>query len=172
MNKVYFITGGARSGKSTIAEQIARNIKGKRAYIATAQALDAEMGTKIAKHKKDRCAGWDTFEEPDAVEALLSELSRKYDVVLLECLTLWLSNIIARTDIDADVIARFDAIVSAVKDFGGICIVVSNEVGLGIVPDNPLARRFRDLAGQLNQKMAMVADEAYFAVSGVPMRLK
>jgi adenosylcobinamide kinase/adenosylcobinamide-phosphate guanylyltransferase len=172
MNKIYFITGGARSGKSSLAEKLANGVLGRRAYIATAQAFDAEMAAKIGKHKKDRGAGWDTLEEPDAVEALLKDLSRTYDVVLLDCLTLWLNNIIVHSDVDDAVIARFDALVAAVKDFEGVCVVVSNEVGLGIVPDNPLARRFRDLAGMLNQKMAKAADEVYFTVAGIPVRIK
>jgi adenosylcobinamide kinase/adenosylcobinamide-phosphate guanylyltransferase len=170
-NKVYFITGGARSGKSAFAEKLATELKGKRAYIATAQALDEEMAAKIAKHQKDRGAQWDTYEEPLAVAELLSKLSSKYDVVLLDCLTLWLSNIMARADGDG-VQSRFEELVSAVRNFKGSCIVVSNEVGLGIVPDNPLARKFRDSAGVLNQKMANAADEVYFTASGIPMKIK
>jgi len=172
MRKVYFITGGARSGKSSWAEKLANDIIGKRAYIATAQALDAEMAVKIEKHRQDRHAGWDTFEEPDAVEALLKELSGKYDVVLLDCLTLWLSNIMVHSNTDDTVIARFGALVDAVKHFDGVCIAVANEVGLGIVPDNPLARRFRDCAGMLNQRMARAADDVYMTVAGIPVRIK
>jgi adenosylcobinamide kinase/adenosylcobinamide-phosphate guanylyltransferase len=170
--KKYFITGGARSGKSSFAEKRAREVSGKRAYIATAQALDAEMAAKIEKHKKDRGGIWVTFEEPLAVAELLRNLSGAYDVVLLDCLTLWLSNIMVVSE-DNDVLkARTDELISAVAEFSGVCIVVSNEVGLGIVPDNALARRFRDYAGMLNQKMAQAADEVHFTVAGIPMRVK
>jgi adenosylcobinamide kinase/adenosylcobinamide-phosphate guanylyltransferase len=172
MGKLYFITGGARSGKSAFAEKLADGFSGKRAYIATAQALDAEMVKKIEHHRKRRGASWDTFEEPLAVNELVSKLSGRYPVVLLDCLTLWLSNVIAHTDGDGLVTSRSVELVAALRDFGGVCIAVSNEVGLGIVPDNPLARRFRDLAGMLNQKAAQAADEAYFMASGIPVKLK
>jgi adenosylcobinamide kinase/adenosylcobinamide-phosphate guanylyltransferase len=171
-NKIYFITGGARSGKSAFAEKLANNLTGKRAYIATAQALDPEMAARIEKHRMDRGSVWDTYEEPLAVAELLRKLSGRYQVTLLDCLTLWLSNIIAHTDGDGVVISRSDELVASIKDFGGSCIVVSNEVGLGIVPDNPLARKFRDFAGILNQKMAQAADEVYFTASGIPMKIK
>jgi len=170
--KIYFITGGARSGKSAFAEQLADGLTGKRAYIATAQALDPEMVRRIEHHRKRRGTSWDTFEEPLAVADLLKKLSGQYQTVLLDCLTLWLSNIIARSEGDGDITARSEDLVLAIKGFGDACIVVSNEVGLGIVPDNPLARQFRDCAGVLNQKMAKIADEAYFMASGIPMRIK
>lgn len=172
MGKLYFITGGARSGKSAFAEKLADGFSGKRAYIATAQALDAEMVERIEHHRKRRGMSWDTFEEPLAVDELINKLSGRYQVVLLDCLTLWLSNVIAHTDGDGPVTSRSDELVAALRDFGGVCIAVSNEVGLGIVPDNPLARRFRDLAGMLNQKAAQAADEAYFMASGIPVKIK
>jgi adenosylcobinamide kinase/adenosylcobinamide-phosphate guanylyltransferase len=170
--KIYFITGGARSGKSAFAEKLANNLTGKRAYIATAQALDPEMAARIEKHKRDRGIAWKTYEEPLAVGELLKKLSSAYDIVLLDCLTLWLSNVMAHTDGDGAVISRSDELVAAIRDFGGAAIVVSNEVGLGIVPDNPLARKFRDFAGMLNQKVAQAADEVYFTAAGIPMRIK
>jgi adenosylcobinamide kinase/adenosylcobinamide-phosphate guanylyltransferase len=167
-----FITGGARSGKSAFAERLALDLNGKRAYLATAQALDAEMAAKIEKHRKDRGATWDTYEEPLAVPDLLLKLGGSYDIVLLDCLTLWLSNIMAHSEGDGAVAIRSDELVAALHAFKGTCIVVSNEVGLGIVPDNPLARQFRDLAGMLNQKVAKAADEVYFTASGIPMKIK
>lgn len=170
--KIYFITGGARSGKSSFAEDLAKDITGKRAYIATAQALDPEMADKIEKHRKDRGNAWDTYEEPLAVDELLRKLSGRYQVVLLDCLTLWLSNVMAHADGDGAVTARSLQLVAAIEAFPGSCIVVSNEVGLGIVPDNPLARKFRDFAGMLNQKMARSADEVYFTASGIPVKIK
>jgi adenosylcobinamide kinase/adenosylcobinamide-phosphate guanylyltransferase len=171
-SKIYFITGGARSGKSAFAEELACRLPGKRAYLATAQALDQEMAARIEKHKQDRGVAWDTYEEPLAVSELLRKLSGRYEVALLDCLTLWLSNVMAHTDSDGAVISRSDDLAAALQEFDGACIVVSNEVGLGIVPDNPLARKFRDFAGVLNQKVARIADEAYFTASGIPMKIK
>ncbi len=170
--KIYFITGGARSGKSAYAEKLAHGLTGKRAYIATAQALDAEMAARIEKHRKDRGDTWDTYEEPLAVAELLRKLSSRYQVALLDCLTLWLSNVMAHTDGDGAVLSRVEDLVQAITGFEGMCIVVSNEVGLGIVPDNPLARKFRDFAGMLNQKVAQAADEVYFTAAGIPVRIK
>lgn len=171
-DKIYFITGGARSGKSSFAEKLAAGIPGKRAYLATAQALDPEMAARIEQHRKNRDNSWDTYEEPLAVAELVSKLNGKYQAVLLDCLTLWLSNVMARAGEDGAVLSRSEELVSALKAFKGSCIVVSNEVGLGIVPDNPLARRFRDLAGVINQRMAQAADEAYFLAAGIPVRIK
>ncbi|MCK9419225.1 MAG: bifunctional adenosylcobinamide kinase/adenosylcobinamide-phosphate guanylyltransferase [Nitrospirae bacterium] len=171
-HKTYFITGGARSGKSAFAEKLASGLSGKRAYLATAQALDAEMAARIEKHRKDRGLAWDTYEEPLAAAELLKKLSGRYEVVLIDCLTLWLSNVIAHTDGDDVVSLRSDELVAAINNFNGVCIVVSNEVGLGIVPDNPLARKFRDLAGILNQRVALTADEVYFTAAGIPLKIK
>ena len=172
MSKIYFITGGARSGKSAYAEIKAKDLVGKRAYIATAQALDPEMAAKIEKHRRDRDNVWDTYEEPLAVAELLGKLSSRYPVVLLDCLTLWLSNVMAHTGGDDAVTARSQELAAAISNFDGSCIVVSNEVGLGIVPDNPLARKFRDFAGMLNQKIAQIADEVYFTAAGIPVKIK
>ncbi len=172
VHKLSFITGGARSGKSSFAERLALDLSGERAYIATAQALDAEMAARIEQHRVKRGDSWDTYEEPLAVAELLGKLSGRYQIVLLDCLTLWLSNVMAHTEGDGAVATRSDDLVKAAKDFGGICIVVSNEVGLGIVPDNPLARKYRDFAGILNQKVAQAADEVYFTASGIPLKIK
>lgn len=170
--KIYFITGGARSGKSQFAESLANGAGGKRAYLATAQALDAEMVERIERHRRRRGSSWDTYEEPLAVADLVRKLSGRYSVLLLDCLTLWLSNVIAREERDEAVLERARGLADALAGFSGTCIVVSNEVGLGIVPDNRLARRFRDLAGVMNQLIAQTADEAYFLAAGLPMRIK
>jgi adenosylcobinamide kinase / adenosylcobinamide-phosphate guanylyltransferase len=171
-NKLYFITGGARSGKSAFAEKIAADVPGKRAYLATAQALDAEMVARIERHRQRRGSAWDTYEEPLAVAELVKKLSGRYEVVLLDCLTLWLSNIMARTRSHDEIDAHLIELISAMKGFSGAGIIVSNEVGLGIVPDNPLARQFRDQAGFANQKVALAADEAYLLASGIPLKIK
>ncbi|HUI68348.1 MAG TPA: bifunctional adenosylcobinamide kinase/adenosylcobinamide-phosphate guanylyltransferase [Nitrospirota bacterium] len=172
IKKIYFITGGARSGKSAFAERLANGMTGKRAYIATAQALDTEMASRIQHHRERRAAAWDTYEEPLAIANLLEKLNKRYQIVLLDCLTLWLSNVMAHTNGDDAVNSRSDVLVEAIKSFDGSSIIVSNEVGLGIVPDNPLARRFRDFAGMLNQKVAQAADEVYFTAAGIPMKIK
>src|SRR5574337_1259345 len=129
IHKICFITGGARSGKSAFAEKLATEIAGKRAYIATAQAFDPEMAARIEKHQKDRGDSWDTYEELLAVDELLLKLSGRYPVVLLDCLTLWLSNVMAHTAGESGVLARCDSLVRALAGFEGFCIVVSNEVG-------------------------------------------
>ena len=171
-NKITFITGGARSGKSAFAEKIAADIAGKRAYLATAQALDAEMVARIEHHRQRRGSAWDTYEEPLAVADLVKKLTGRYDVVLLDCLTLWLSNIMARTRSFDEIDAHIVELISAMKAFSGTCIIVSNEVGLGIVPDNPLARQYRDVAGIANQKFALASNDAYFLASGIPLQIK
>jgi len=171
-NKITFITGGARSGKSAFAEKIAADITGRRAYLATAQALDEEMVARIEHHRQRRGSTWDTYEEPLAVAELMKKLSGRYEVVLLDCLTLWLSNIMARNRSHDEIDAHLVELISVMKAYSGTCIIVSNEVGLGIVPDNPLARQFRDVAGFANQKVALVADEAYLLASGIPLKIK
>jgi len=171
-NKITFITGGARSGKSAFAEKIAADITGRRAYLATAQALDEEMVARIEHHRQRRGSTWDTYEEPLAVAELMKKLSGRYEVVLLDCLTLWLSNIMARNRSHDEINAHLVELISVMKTYSGTCIIVSNEVGLGIVPDNPLARQFRDVAGFANQKVALVADEAYLLASGIPLKIK
>ncbi len=170
--KIYFITGGARSGKSTFAVTLADGLEGTRAYIATAQALDDEMSARIEQHKAERGSTWDTFEEPLAGETIFPKLNGRYQVVLFDCLTLWLSNVMAKEGEDRAISARIEKLIEAVKKYDGSCIIVSNEVGLGIVPENPLARKFRDVAGILNQRMAQAADEVYFMASGIPVKIK
>jgi adenosylcobinamide kinase/adenosylcobinamide-phosphate guanylyltransferase len=169
--KIYLITGGARSGKSAFAERLANGMTGKRAYIATAQALDPEMAARIQHHRERRGAAWDTYEEPLAIADLLVKLNERYQIVLLDCLTLWLSNVMAHNCGD-DASIPAPMCWSAIKSFDGTSIIVSNEVGLGVVPDNPLARKFRDLAGMLNQRVAQAADEVYFTAAGIPMKIK
>jgi adenosylcobinamide kinase/adenosylcobinamide-phosphate guanylyltransferase len=171
-HKIIFITGGARSGKSAFAEKLAAGLPGKRAYLATAQALDAEMVARIEHHRKRRGDAWDTYEEPLAVSELVRKLAGRYQVLLLDCMTLWLSNVMARTASDEDIGGRVDDLTAALREFGGVVLLVSNEVGLGIVPDNALARRFRDLAGFANQQAARASDEAYLIASGMPVRIK
>ncbi|MBI3398409.1 MAG: bifunctional adenosylcobinamide kinase/adenosylcobinamide-phosphate guanylyltransferase [Deltaproteobacteria bacterium] len=167
---MFFILGGARSGKSAYALKLAESITGKRLYLATAEALDKEMAERIKKHKKERSNRWETKEEPIKVAEAIAQ-DKKHNVILLDCLTLWISNLMHNSAI-RNPQSAISKLVSASKNSKANIIVVSNEVGLGIVPDNPLARRFRDIAGYANQKMAEAADEVYFVVSRIGMRMK
>jgi len=166
-----FVVGGARSGKSGFALKLACNLTGPGAYIATARALDHEMEERIDKHKKDRGPGWETFEEPvDVTERVIA--LKGYGVIILDCLTLWLMNLIDAGLSDDEIKRRADRLASECGKTGASVIAVSNELGLGIVPENPLARRFRDLSGSVNQIMAMAASEVYFVAAGIPLKMK
>jgi adenosylcobinamide kinase/adenosylcobinamide-phosphate guanylyltransferase len=162
-----FVLGGARSGKSSYAQSRAEALPGPHIYIATAQAWDAEMEDRIARHRADRGTSWSTVEAPlDLPQAIAAQSA---PVVLVDCLTLWATNLMLG---DHDVEAATDALCETVRDFDGTIILVANEVGLGIVPDNALARAFRDVAGRMNQRIAAIADEAQFLAAGLPLRLK
>lgn len=162
------VLGGARSGKSTFAERRAAAHAPPWTYIATAQALDEEMRDRIAVHRARRDTRWRTVEAPHALAEAIAE-TPDHTPLLVDCLTLWLSN---RLLADADLACERAALVEALAARSGLTLVVSNEVGLGIVPDNALARRFRDEAGFLNQSVAAVADEVHLMVAGLPIRAK
>jgi len=168
MTEIILVTGGARSGKSKFAEERAARHVGPRIYIATAQPLDTEMAERIARHKTARGDRWRTEEVPLAlVEALRATDGE--GVRLVDCLTLWLSNVMHA---GADPSGEADALAECLQGQASPVVLVTNEVGQGIVPDNPLARRFRDAAGLLNQRIAQVADEVVLVVSGLPVVLK
>jgi len=184
--KITFIIGGVRSGKSSFALNLANNYilfkKGvhggdeisptlRKAYIATAEALDDEMKARIEEHKRKRGDDWDTYEEPINIVSRIEEIRHKYDVILIDCLTLWLSNIIHS---DFDVLYEIENLVNALRitHYALRIYVISNEVGLGIVPDNALSRKFRDMSGYLNQRVASIADEVYFVTAGIPIKIK
>ncbi|MCG2722534.1 MAG: bifunctional adenosylcobinamide kinase/adenosylcobinamide-phosphate guanylyltransferase [Thermodesulfovibrionales bacterium] len=170
-NKIIFIIGGARSGKSTYALKDASLNKGQKAYIATAEALDEEMRDRIEKHKDQRGEDWDTYEEPLRIIKVIQEIKGKYTAIVIDCLTLWLSNVIhSGLDIGNEIESLIDTL--RVSHHTSRIYIVSNEVGMGIVPKNELARKFRDFAGILNQKVAEVSDEVYLLVAGIPMKIK
>ncbi len=170
MAPIVFVLGGARSGKSRFAEERTRGFTAHRnVYVATAECRDAEMESRIALHRARRGDDWQTIEAPHRLAETLSAQSRGGRAVLVDCLTLWLTN---RLLSDADLDAEGDGLASALAEAGGPVVLVSNEVGLSIVPENALARRFRDEAGRLNQKIAAIADEAWFIAAGLPLRLK
>ncbi len=168
MSKSILITGGARSGKSRFAETRTLSMGEAAVYIATAQAHDAEMADRIARHRARRGAEWRTIAEPLALCAALEE-SDGGPPRLVDCLTLWLSNLmLAERDWEAEVTALVDLI----PRLTGPVVFVTNEVGAGIVPDNALARAFRDAAGFSNQRVAAACDELWFCVAGHPMKVK
>jgi adenosylcobinamide kinase / adenosylcobinamide-phosphate guanylyltransferase len=166
-----FVVGGARSGKSGFALKLAGELSGPCAYIATARALDPEMEERIERHKKDRGPGWETFEVPvDITERIIA--LKGYGVIILDCLTLWLMNLV-EAGLDDDEIKRLaDRLAFECNNTGSSVIAVSNELGLGIVPENHLARRFRDLSGSMNQIMANAATEVFFVAAGIPLKMK
>lgn len=165
---VILITGGARSGKSRRAEARARAFPGQPVYVATAEALDAEMEERIARHRARRGSDWIEREVPlDLVHALIE--TDGGGARLVDCLTLWLSNLLhSECDWSREVMQLADALPRLTRPV----VMVTNEVGLGIVPDNALARGFRDAAGIMNQTIADIADEVEFVVAGLPMKLK
>lgn len=169
MAGIVFITGGARSGKSALALRLASEHKGKRAFVATMEPLDGELRARVEKHRMERGGGWDTFEEPRGVAETLGRIDGDYGAVVLDCLTLWLSNIMVE---GMDARRETEALVAALKAMKTPVYVVSNEVGMGVVPDTPMGREFRDQAGALNQRVAAAAKEVYLAVSGIPVRIK
>jgi adenosylcobinamide kinase/adenosylcobinamide-phosphate guanylyltransferase len=169
VGKLTFIIGGARSGKSSLALKMAGNGGGRKAYLATAQPLDDEMVRRIEQHKRERSPVWDTIEEPLKIRDELIDLSEKYDVVLLDCLTLWLSNILHTT---VDPLQELKEVIEVIKGVPYKLFIISNEVGMGIVPENELARTFRDVAGLMNQSIAAISDEVHTVVAGVPLRIK
>ena len=164
-----FVLGGARSGKSRYAQSRAEAMPGEPVFIATAEAFDDEMRERIARHRADRDTRWHTVEAPRALPAAIDALNDAKAVVLVDCLTLWVSNLLLA---DADIPAAGRELCDAIARFEGVLILVANEVGLGIVPDNALARQFRDAAGLLNQSVAAAADEVVLLTAGLPLILK
>lgn len=173
MGKIVFVLGGARSGKSSYALRQATALPGRKVYVATAQAYDSEMSARIAMHRQERGPDWDTHEEPVRLGEAVQKVCADYDVIIIDCLTIWLSNLMCGTDgAGEEEKEMFLASLNGAKEKGPNLFVVSNEVGMGIVPENDLARRFRDMAGRLNQQVAQVADEVFLVVAGIPVRIK
>jgi len=165
----WLILGGARSGKSRRALTLAEQARAQRVFIATAEALDEEMAERIARHQAERVAGWDTIEAPlDLVEAI-PQASSPDSVCVIDCLTLWLSNLMHH---GRDVQLETERLCTALRSCTGDVILVSNEVGLGLVPETPLGRDFRDAQGRLNQAVAAVCDQVEFIAAGLPLSLK
>jgi adenosylcobinamide kinase/adenosylcobinamide-phosphate guanylyltransferase len=165
-----FVLGGARSGKSTFATRIVSESGLERVFVATATRSDDEMSERIDRHRADRGAGWRTIEEPLALVEVLARESRAGRVILVDCLTLWLSNLMFSDGHDIE--RETAALADAVRRSPTPLVLVSNEVGLGIVPMTPLGRQFRDAQGRLNQMIAAAAPNAVQVVAGLPLWLK
>ena len=165
---VTLLLGGARSGKSRRALQLAEAAAPIRTFIATAEALDDEMASRIAKHQADRGQGWTTREAPIRLVEALQQTVKPGHIVLVDCLTLWLSNLVHHErNVDEEVRRLLEALA-----LPGELILVSNEIGLGLVPDTPLGRSFRDQQGWLNQAVAEASDRVEFIAAGLPLILK
>jgi len=169
MSRTTLILGGARSGKSRYAEELLTAADGARVYIATAEARDDEMTARILEHQARRGDTWRTVEQQLDLVAALHENCRADAAVLVDCLTLWLANLMAAS---RDIGAETSQLVHALPGFEGRLVLVSNEVGQGIVPENALAREYRDHAGRLNQAVAAAVDEVVLVTAGLPLRIK
>jgi len=165
-----FVLGGARSGKSAFAQSLALDSPAPRVYLATAEALDAEMRERIAAHRSTRGDGWITIEEPLDLAGRITKLDT--GSVLIDCITLWITNLMTAGRADAEILKAVDGLACAAAQTSVRVIMVSNEVGGGIVPENALARRFRDIAGTTNQRLAAASSAAYLLAAGIPMKLK
>jgi len=185
MGRVILVTGGARSGKSSFAEELIAGLGREIAYIATARAFDAEMEDRIAKHRLQRPSSWQTFESPTDPSQVMATQGNRVDALLLDCLTVMITNRILAHSIDwnqpqvaqlnaieADILNEIQALLTIAAESRADLVAVTNEVGYGIVPVSPLSRFFRDCAGRVNQRMAAHADEVYLVVSGIPMQIK
>jgi adenosylcobinamide kinase / adenosylcobinamide-phosphate guanylyltransferase len=167
--KITLVIGGARSGKSVFAEGLAEASGLAKVYIATGQAFDREMSERIDIHKQRRAQGWENVEDPFDLSGVLTKVCGPDKAVLVDCLTLWITNLMLE---EKDVIAESEAVLQVLPGIEGQIVFVSSEVGLGIVPDNYLARAFRDHAGRLHQQIAAIADEVYFVAAGLPLKMK
>lgn len=182
MAKIILITGGCRSGKSLFATRLASDLEHNVIYIATGQGLDDEMRQRIKVHKARRSDRWRTIEAPTDVAQVITGLKQDGPLILIDCLTMMVSNLIlgqrqkrgnrGPEKVEREVLKKVASMLKALKKRKSYAIIVTNEVGSGVVPDNRLARDFRDLAGRINQVVAKEADEVYLMVSGIPFRIK
>ncbi|MDO8430873.1 MAG: bifunctional adenosylcobinamide kinase/adenosylcobinamide-phosphate guanylyltransferase [Candidatus Binatus sp.] len=171
MARITLLTGGARSGKSTHALKLANSYR-RKFFIATGEALDEEMTARIAFHRETRPPDFQTIEEPANVARSIEAIEGRADVVVIDCLTLWISNLMHTHNDDEPLLAEADALAAALARASFASIVVTDEVGMGIVPMHPMERRYRDLLGWTNQKIAGIADEVLLMVAGYPIRVK
>ena len=175
-NKIILLLGGARSGKSTRAEEMAEELGGRVLFCATAEPLDDEMQARIEKHKRSRPSSWDTIERSRNVGQALREHVLNYNTVIIDCITLLVSNCLnndfTSSQAEQAALAEITLLAELMQERRANFILVSNEVGSGLVPDNKLGRLYRDMLGQANQQLAKCADEVYFMAAGLSLRLK
>ena len=186
MGEMVLILGGARSGKSSLAERMAEQAGPRVTFIATAQALDEEMRRRIEAHKSARPPGWRTFEEPLELASMVESASVDSDTILIDCITVWVSNHLCRINeeesspkwyeeveaLEARLKKQCERITTIANSSEAIVLLVSNEVGLGLVPDTPLGRIYRDLIGSINRQIAMKANKVLLLVAGIPINIK
>jgi adenosylcobinamide kinase / adenosylcobinamide-phosphate guanylyltransferase len=170
-SRLILVLGGASSGKSQVALDLAGRAR-PRAFLATGQALDREMAERISKHRASRPADWTTAEVPVDLARWINDKGHKYQLLVIDCLTLWLSNFRGAKVRDSAVPEKVTELLTSIRRAGVRVVLVSNELGLGLVPATRSVRAFRDLAGRVNQRIATEADEVYFVVSGLPLRVK
>jgi adenosylcobinamide kinase / adenosylcobinamide-phosphate guanylyltransferase len=164
------VLGGARSGKTAFAERLALRAGGKPLYLATTQVLDDEMRIRVESHRAARAGRFSTREEPVMLSRAILESGQEHDVILVDCLTLWITNLLMAS---GDIATAVSELCATLMEFHSAkVILVSNEVGLGIVPENAMARTFRDLAGSTHQRLAEICDDVYFVAAGLPFTLK
>jgi adenosylcobinamide kinase / adenosylcobinamide-phosphate guanylyltransferase len=172
MSQITFITGGARSGKSRLAEEFAMKRGEPLLYVATAAYGDREMTERIARHQERRGAAWQTIEEQYDLAGVLSGHDNWFKAILVDCVTLWLTNLLLKFEDKRAVLEEVRRTASLFPSLKTPLFLVSNEVGMGIVPDNPLGRAFCDLSGEANEILAAAADEVYVTFSGLPLKIK
>jgi adenosylcobinamide kinase/adenosylcobinamide-phosphate guanylyltransferase len=175
MNEITFVIGGCRSGKSRYALDLAGKLsENKKIFIATCLPQDEEMRQRVARHQKDRGKNWITLEVPIDLPEAVTQNSSQGDVILVDCLTLWISNLLTKTQkiSEDEVIESVDNLTRALQTVKCPVILVSNEVGTGIVPENALARQFRDIMGMANKRVAACADGVIWMVAGIPVKIK
>jgi adenosylcobinamide kinase/adenosylcobinamide-phosphate guanylyltransferase len=173
MAKITLLTGGVRSGKSSFALSLAKQYKGKKAFIATAVAIDHEMKLRIEKHRRSRARLFTTVEEPYELGNAITGVHGSFSVIVVDCLTVWLGNLFYKYgEKEKMVLEKVHSFTKDLKRTTADCIIVTNETGWGIVPENELSRKFRDVAGYVNQAVAEMADTVYLMCSGIPVKIK
>jgi len=172
MHDKILIIGGCRSGKSSHALRLAEEIQGKKIFIATCIPHDDEMKKRVANHRKERSRNWETVEAPLDLSEAISECALRADVVIADCLTLWISNLMMAKTGEKKTAMEINRLVHSIKNAPSPVILVSNEVGAGIVPENALARSFRDSAGFVNQRVAETSNRVIWMVAGIPVVIK
>lgn len=180
MAEITLLLGGARSGKSSYAVDLAKNFDGQVVFLATGVSGDKEMKEKIEQHKRSRPISWETIEEPLNIDTALKNASELAELILLDCLTFWVSNLLLHyrnqgksgAQLEKEVLNQVEQVTSTAKRIESQLIIISNEVGMGVVPESSLGRIFRDILGRANQLVASYADQVFLLVAGLPIKVK